>query len=92
MSNITLSSILGPTRVFNLLFPIQLEIMPGYEFIVLKHVESGLHGYGEDLERAATDFCELFEIQYENLVECPIEQIHESALSLRACLANLVAI
>lgn len=91
--HLTLNEVKGSNRTFKLNQPIKLEIETDEPDVIwLHHRESALQGFGDTLELAAVDFCEMFEMQYEGLVECDISYIHWSALNLRSVLIALVKV
>ncbi len=88
-----ISRIVGPSRVFLLRQPLLASVST--DAGGLRHVTVGrglpVEGFGNTLKLALDDFYEMFEVQYEGLVERPLEELADSAKRARRALQDVVA-
>ena len=78
-------SLAGPSRKFALkkMFVIQLE--NSERGVLARHRSLPCSGHGKTAGEAIEDFCEMFEVQWEALVECPPDQLTVGAQQAREC-------
>lgn len=57
---------------------------------VARHNRLGLEGLGDTAEQAIDDFCQNFDRQYRDLVECDENGLSAGARAIRRCLCDVV--
>lgn len=73
-----------------------LHEQPWHEVVVLRGVysistpELGLYSMEPGLSLVVDAYCELFDVQYRDLVECDVSELTEDALAVRAAFQDLV--
>ena len=73
------SSVEGPTRIFELKKTLALKVEYTDEGVFVEHRKLALVGYGENLREALSELCEMFEVQWGALVEGDPDELTEGA-------------
>ncbi len=76
----------GPSRAFMLKETLVIRIQYGDEDVVAQHPKLPIYGYGKSLEEALQSFAEVFEVKWEHLVECDLDDLVPEAARVRAAL------
>lgn len=83
------NAIQGPSRRFDLRKALMVSVTYD-EGVSISHSTLPVHGYGDTWDEALADFSEMFEVQYEGLVECEVSQLTPAAAQARRELQSLV--